>query len=284
MSDQATVSDRRLAANRANAQKSTGPRTEAGKEYSRLNAVKHGRYAGRPDAALLLMCSYSDEENADRQDLREECLRCYEPADDFAAAEVEALADLRFELRRLEGVKSVLWGYEERLLNIEMLKRHRALYGPCVDGTAREVTAGGLVSVPDSFGKFCEITRRLNLARGRIQAGDFDGAASWLRSVSGFADVLWRGELMFGHLEQAKGGAEDATAAWARLQLENEIEMELREVESPEAEVPSEDASSETEKGRRNPEKILEKRGTKSSEPLESTEAEKIRGTERLSD
>ena len=32
----------RLAANRANAQKSTGPRTEAGKARSRANAVKHG--------------------------------------------------------------------------------------------------------------------------------------------------------------------------------------------------------------------------------------------------
>jgi len=36
------VSEKRLAANRANAQKSTGPRTAAGKGRSRFNAVKHG--------------------------------------------------------------------------------------------------------------------------------------------------------------------------------------------------------------------------------------------------
>ena len=36
------VSDARIAANRANAQKSTGPKTAEGKERSRCNAVKHG--------------------------------------------------------------------------------------------------------------------------------------------------------------------------------------------------------------------------------------------------
>jgi len=36
------VSDRRIAANRANALKSTGPKTEAGKKKSRGNALKHG--------------------------------------------------------------------------------------------------------------------------------------------------------------------------------------------------------------------------------------------------
>jgi hypothetical protein len=37
-----TISEARLAANRENAQKSTGPVTPEGKAKSRLNAVKHG--------------------------------------------------------------------------------------------------------------------------------------------------------------------------------------------------------------------------------------------------
>ncbi len=40
--DQPAVSERKRAANRSNAQKSTGPRTEAGKAQSRRNALKHG--------------------------------------------------------------------------------------------------------------------------------------------------------------------------------------------------------------------------------------------------
>lgn len=36
------ISERKLRANRANAKRSTGPRTEAGKAVSRCNALKHG--------------------------------------------------------------------------------------------------------------------------------------------------------------------------------------------------------------------------------------------------
>ena len=36
------ISDKQLEANRANSQKSTGPKTEAGKKRRSLNAVRHG--------------------------------------------------------------------------------------------------------------------------------------------------------------------------------------------------------------------------------------------------
>src|SRR4051812_35862707 len=42
------LSEKRLAANRANALRSTGPRTRRGKERARLNAVRHGLRAALP--------------------------------------------------------------------------------------------------------------------------------------------------------------------------------------------------------------------------------------------
>ena len=42
-----TISERKLAANKANARNSTGPRTISGKQVSRLNVRKHGLTSGR---------------------------------------------------------------------------------------------------------------------------------------------------------------------------------------------------------------------------------------------
>ncbi|MDQ1472042.1 MAG: hypothetical protein QOJ99_3522, partial [Bryobacterales bacterium] len=39
---QSQISEAQLEANRQNAQKSTGPRTEEGKKRSRINATRHG--------------------------------------------------------------------------------------------------------------------------------------------------------------------------------------------------------------------------------------------------
>jgi hypothetical protein len=58
-----------LAANRANAQKSTGPRTPRGKARVSFNSFKHGRYAAQPEdlAERLLRAGYGREAALYRQ-------------------------------------------------------------------------------------------------------------------------------------------------------------------------------------------------------------------------
>jgi hypothetical protein len=100
--DSAPVSERRLAANRANAQLSTGPRTAEGKAVSSLNAVKTG-LCGR---AVLL----ADEEEAEAYRAHVGRVRAWwAPANIEEHALVQALADTQWRLESIPGLESALY-------------------------------------------------------------------------------------------------------------------------------------------------------------------------------
>src|ERR1019366_4873477 len=58
-----TVTEKTLTANRLNAKRSTGPRTERGKNTSRFNAVKTGMFAEHLIIPKCDRCRYEDDED-----------------------------------------------------------------------------------------------------------------------------------------------------------------------------------------------------------------------------
>jgi hypothetical protein len=97
----ALPSERRLAANRANAQLSTGPRTEAGKAVSSLNAVKTG-LTGR---AVLLATEDADAYTAHIERFR----RQWQPVGDRETELVQSLADTQWRLDRIPNLETGLF-------------------------------------------------------------------------------------------------------------------------------------------------------------------------------
>jgi hypothetical protein len=89
------------AASRANAQKSTGPRTAAGKAVSRFNALKHGIYA-----VHQIMF---DEKPGDLAELTAEYHELYAPADSHERFLVDAMVHNEWRLRRIRRVEAELW-------------------------------------------------------------------------------------------------------------------------------------------------------------------------------
>ena len=119
-----SCSERRLAANRANAQLSTGPTSEAGKAKSSLNAVKTG-LCGR---TLL----FADEEEAEAYRAHiARLLEYWEPADVREHALVQSLADTQWRLDSIPGLESGLYALGRR--------RHAEQFAEVEDPQARRV-------------------------------------------------------------------------------------------------------------------------------------------------
>lgn len=93
----AVPSEKRLKANRENARKSTGPRTQRGKAYSRRNAIKHGLFA-RPAIDFLLQNEYWSEYEELLEDLRAH----HKPVRRAEELEVERMAQSWWRLKRAD--------------------------------------------------------------------------------------------------------------------------------------------------------------------------------------
>ena len=92
------ISEAKLAANRATAQKSTGPRTAEGKDASKLNGLKHGLSS----PLVVLPCEDQNEYNAMHQAFLEE----YTPVSPTEEALVKQIADSQWKMRRLEKLEA----------------------------------------------------------------------------------------------------------------------------------------------------------------------------------
>ena len=99
------ATEKQTIANRNNAQRSTGPSTDAGKARASQNAIKHGLLAKH----LLL----TDESEEDYQALLAGLIESHAPADTAEAVMVEKMAIALWKMRRLHGVETATIHYNQ---------------------------------------------------------------------------------------------------------------------------------------------------------------------------
>ncbi|HXJ91472.1 MAG TPA: hypothetical protein VMT20_01155 [Terriglobia bacterium] len=214
-----------LAANQANSAASTGPASGSGKEQSKKNAVKSGKYAQRPDPVELLLNDHTEEEETEREQLRAASVRSYQPPDEFARVQAEELGDLRFELRRVERAKEVMLARERELLALEQRKRALRLKVGVEKVHMNQIYRSGVASQEDSPGKFREMLEVLELlVRYRYAAND----------VHLFLDRLygdsWRGARLNRALTRAESTESDEDRERAQRDFKLEVEREIAHV------------------------------------------------------
>jgi hypothetical protein len=102
------TTDNQIAANRRNASKSTGPRTEEGKRRSRQNAIRHGLTAETVIAGLENRRSYAQFEQAIIAD--------YEPITAIEYQLIIRLSSLLWRLRRAVAIESGLFQIQGQIV------------------------------------------------------------------------------------------------------------------------------------------------------------------------
>jgi hypothetical protein len=121
-----------LAAARQNGQHSAGPSSDAGKQNSKLNALKHGQRASPENHRLVMLALGEDPQEFD--DLKRELMTTYGPGDALWEKQIDDLARLYWRRQRLERAQEGMM--RRALLAVEEWQHRRrqeiagATFGP----------------------------------------------------------------------------------------------------------------------------------------------------------
>ncbi|MGE5327690.1 MAG: hypothetical protein ACM3NO_11675, partial [Deltaproteobacteria bacterium] len=178
------LSERKLAANRANARKSTGPRTPVGKCRSSMNSLKHGRYAQRARAIAQEL----GEDPLENQAMVEELIEAYRPANAAERMLVEDIAALRLQRRRSDRAQAGRQACAAEKLELERRRRQLEMRRNAPPEAFAALATLGICRAPDSAGKFKLMREYLQAVLDSIETRQFSrSAADMLRTIYGKA-------------------------------------------------------------------------------------------------
>jgi hypothetical protein len=160
-----------LAAARRNARHSTGPRSPAAKQHSKLNALKHGAYVSFENQRESMQALGEDPERF--QALSEELKSAFAPGDALQERQVEDLAWLYWRRERLERAQEAL--RRRALQGIEewQQRRRREMAGVTFEASRHELLD---VTLGDSEDRGVELRKTLSylgVIREEVQQGTY---------------------------------------------------------------------------------------------------------------
>ena len=145
-----------------NGRKSRGPRTEAGKRHSSLNALKQGAFA---QVSLAHMQALG-EDPADFAKLLESLRQALDPQDGFEEILIAGIAQLNWRVLRAQRGEAGFLASRKRSFQLDR-EWNAHLANRARDGESGKtaILAGGRVNSVDCPAKFSEILRALNTVR-----------------------------------------------------------------------------------------------------------------------
>lgn len=248
---------RKIAANRLNARRSTGPRTAQGKLRSSLNALRHGLCARPLREAMRALGE--DPREFDR--LRRDFIASFEPAAPFERALVEDLAYLWWKKSRAERSQAGVQVHNVEQAQLSRLRELHEANRLSVDEPQDVLRATGLLRAKDCAGKFEEAARFLEVFLADLERGRGSvGAEALVRALYGSLPTVRANFIVSLHKrlraaedrearEQADEFAEDgpATAAPDDAEAEEDEDEQAgdEDPDGPDPEEPDEGGGSE---------------------------------------
>ena len=166
------LSQAQLEARRANARKSTGPRTRRGKRHSRRNSRKHGLYSDVRyfywDAAMEL-----GEDPREFQRLHAGLLEDRKPQGTLEAVLVEDIAVLIWKKARLERAESAVQVCNVRRHDLERRKQYIQVGRDVTTVSQSEVLETGLRVFLDAPGTFEKVLAMLGVLEEMTERNEF---------------------------------------------------------------------------------------------------------------
>lgn len=160
-----------LAANRADAAKSSGPRTELGKARSAGNAGRHFVLARVVTTGMKEL----GEDPAEFEAFRESMFQAFAPADGFETMLVQDMVQIRWRLQRLQRAECAILALQKRKFETEREVKEateaKGIHTP-VEGALISVV--GLVGMENSRFKYAEVLEKLRALRYGVQTSGFE--------------------------------------------------------------------------------------------------------------
>lgn len=186
-----------MQAQHMNAEKSTGPRSDAGK--SKSNARKPA-----PDAPAALCVADLGEAPQDYTRLVSDLNASFLPATPAESMLVQDLAELRWKRRRLGKIEENMLVRKAEELEQEQLNRHIEAQQEVVDLTPEELSVSGLRAARDSSAKFETMSQYLDTLITLVEHFDFEEDAEHIFNLLYGKAAGIRGRTLCGQFKDLK--------------------------------------------------------------------------------
>ena len=160
-----------LSAARQNAQHSTGPRSPAAKQNSKLNALKHGAYVAQENHRQAMLALGEDPEQF--QTLTQELMSALGPGDALWEKQIEDLAWLYWRRERLERTQEGLKRRALRAVDDWQHRRQQEMARVTFDASQHEMLNVNLSDSTDRGVALRKILSYLELVREEIKQRTF---------------------------------------------------------------------------------------------------------------